>query len=168
MSHERRHERSFIFSSLTRPLTRAVDTFQQSWGRRASGLLGWKVGPVLFQESPTPRPLTCHIPPFMHTHRERCLSTAQSSEGDSGEPGSGEDTKFTLWVWLRKLVHKDKRKDSTLLTRARLCLGEPGEPPPPAQRTGRRIVGMGVRSTSTHTRPGFPRSTGTGGSSPRG
>lgn len=55
----------------TRPLTtRAVDTSQQSWGR-TSGLLGWKVGSVLFKESPIPRPLTCHIPPFMHTHRER-------------------------------------------------------------------------------------------------
>lgn len=110
-------------------------------------------------------PLTCHTPPLMHTE----MPVHSSELGDNhGEPGHGEVTKWTLWVRLRKLVHKDKRKDLTLLERARLCLGEPGEPPPPAQRTGGRAAGMGVRSTSTHTRPGSPRSTGTGGSSPRG
>lgn len=63
-------------------------------------------------------PPTCHIP---RSCTQRCLSTAQSSEGDNGEPGSGEVTKLTLWVQLRKLVYKDKRKDLTLLKRARLC-----------------------------------------------
>lgn len=85
-------------------------------------------------------PLTCHIPPLMHTE----MPVHSSELGDDhGEPGHGEVTKWTLWVRLRKLVHKDKRKDLTLLERARLCLGEPGEPPPQPRGQAGELQGWG-------------------------
>lgn len=117
------------------PLTRAVDTSQDSSGQKgfgALGLLGWKVGPVHFKEkNPMPHPVTCHIPPS-------CTAL-----GGRMEILGVEVTKVTLWVGLRKLVHKDKRKDSTLLERTRLCLGEPGEPAPQPRGQAGELQGWG-------------------------
>lgn len=112
-------------------------------------LLGWKVGPVHFKEkNPVLHPLTCHTPPLMHTE----MPVHSSELGDNhGEPGHGEVTKWTLWVRLRKLVHKDKRKDLTLLERARLCLGEPGEPPPSPEDRRESCRDGGQEHFHTHT-----------------
>lgn len=89
--------------------------------------------PFQEEESRTSPPHLPHPTP-MHTE----MPVHSSEPGDNhGEPGSREVTKWSLWVWLRKLlVHKDKRKDSALLERARLCLGEPGEPPQPRGQAG--------------------------------
>lgn len=80
---------------------------------RAEGLWGsWdeKVEPVHSKEkNPMASALHLSHSPTPHAHRDACPQLR--TQGEYGEPGSGDVTKCTLWVWLRKLVHKDKRKD---------------------------------------------------------
>lgn len=66
-------------------------------------------------------PFTCHtIPPLMHTEKPVHSSGLRGRQWRAWE---WRCHKIHTWMWLRKLVHKGKRKLCTLLAGSRLCLG---------------------------------------------
>lgn len=139
------------------PLTRAVDTSQHSLGKKGFGAAGMEGGTSPFQgeESHASPPHLPH-PTLMH-----------SSEGEDGVTGSRGHQVHTLGVAQETGTQGQKKRLDSPRKNQALPRGAWGASPP-AQRPGRRAARMGVRSTSTHTRPGSPRSTDTGGSSPHG
>lgn len=90
MCHERRGLILGYFYIATKD--KRVDTSQESWGQKGFGLLGWRVGSIHSKEKNL---MTSPVTQSHPSCTQRSLSTAQDSEGDNGEPGSGDVTKFT-------------------------------------------------------------------------
>lgn len=151
---------------------------QQCWGWEGRG--SWEVrGHRTPREVRLARPCekgaSPHPPPTLSCfplHRDRCLLPASHGglrEVMGSVAGTGVN-KVTRWVWLRTRVHRTRERCQALLENTRPCLGLL---PAPGDRQDAALDGPGpgggdsVRSTSRHTQPGSPRSTGRGGSSPR-
>lgn len=139
------------------PLTRAVDTSQHSSGQKGFRAAGMEGGTSSFQGE------EFHASPPHLPHP----TLMNSTEGEDREPRSGGHQVHTLIVAQETGTQGQKKRLYSPRKNQALPRGAWGASPP-AQRPGGRAARMGVRSISTHTRPGSPRSTGTGGSSPRG
>lgn len=156
--------------------TRTADTCRQCWAEgqgapgmrgeaRARGRGGWHV-PASSTSPPSFYPVSPPRPP-LHGDRSPLPPSLPGTRGEmAGSLGVRMPTESHTGHGSGHWYTEDRRQ---ALRKARTCLGLLAMPDEWQERalegTGAG-AGDGVRSTSRHTRPGSPRSTGRGGSSP--